>query len=163
MVYARANNALGVFICTMSDAFNMPPLFRNNVFQNHWALRAFAKWCAVLRLLNRHSKDAIDLQVARLPNSAFYALASMLCSGAMLEKNKGGVTEIGIVPLRCRSCGLLRTPKQNMVRVESCVPAFYVGVLCCLLPKKHEIVQSASIMKLLEMLFDRARYELSVL
>ena len=151
----RSNNALGVFICIMSDAFNMPSLFRNNVFQNNWALEAFATWYAVLRLLNRHSKEAIDLQVARLSNSAWYAPASMLCRGAMLRKNKRGVTEIGIVPLRCRSCGLLRTPKQNMVRVEGCVPAFYVGVLCCLLPKKHEILQSTSIMKLLEVLFYR--------
>ena len=124
MVQARTNNALGVFICIMSDAFNMPSLFQNNVFQNSWALRALAKWCAVMRFLNRHSKETIDLQGAKLPSSAYYALASVLYSGARLKRRKGGVTEIGIVPLRCRSCGLLRTPKQNMVRVEGCVPAF---------------------------------------
>ena len=164
MVQARTRSALGVFICIMSDAFNKTSLFRNNnVFQNSWALRAFAKWCAVMRLLNRHSKEATDLQVAKLPNSVCYALASMLCSGARLKKNYGGVTEIGTVPLRCRSCGLLRTPKQNMVRVEGCEPAFYVGESCCLLPKKREILQSTSIMKLLEVLFYRAHKELSVL
>ena len=91
MVQARTRSALGVFICIMSDAFNKTSLFRNNnVFQNSWALRAFAKWCAVMRLLNRHSKEATDLQVAKLPNSACYALASMLCSGARLKKNKRG-------------------------------------------------------------------------
>jgi hypothetical protein len=164
MVQARTRSALGVFICIMGDAFNKTSLFRNNnVFQNSWALRAFAKWCAVMRLLNRHSKEATDLQVAKLPNSVCYALASMLCSGARLKKNYGGVTEIGTVPLRCRRCGLLRTPKQNMVRVEGCEPAFYVGESCCLLPKKREILQSTSIMKLLEVLFYRAHKELSVL
>ena len=39
MAQAVANNALGVFICTVSDAFNMPFLFQNNVYQNNWALR----------------------------------------------------------------------------------------------------------------------------
>ena len=163
MVQARSNNALGVFISIMSDAFNMPFLFQNNVFQKSGALRALATWCAVMRLLNRHSKETIDLQVAKLPGSAYYALAGVLYAGARLKRRKGGVTEIGIVPLRCRSCRLLRTPKQNMVRVEGCVPAFYLGELCCLLPEKREILQSTSIMQLLEVLFYRAHYELSVL
>ena len=70
MAQAVANNALGVFICTVSDAFNMPFLFQNNVYQNNWALRKLARWCAVMRLLNRHSKETVDLQVARLPSSA---------------------------------------------------------------------------------------------
>ena len=163
MVQERINNALGVFFSITSDAFNMASLFRNNVFQNSWALRALAKWCAVMRLLNRHSKQAIDLQVAKLPNSACHALASMLCSGTRLKRNYEGVTEIGTVPLRCRSCGLFRKPKQNMVRVEGCVPAFYVGEACCLLPKKREILQSTSIMRLLQVLFYRVHYQLSVL
>ena len=72
----------------MSDAFNMPSLFQNNVFQNNWALRAFAKWCAVMRLLNRHSKETIDLQIAKLPSSAYYALASVLYTGAKLKRSK---------------------------------------------------------------------------
>ena len=163
MVQARTRSALGVFISITSDAFNMASLFRNNVFQNSWALRALAKWCAVMRLLNRHSKQAIDLQVAKLPNSACHALASMLCSGTRLKKNYEGVTEIGTVPLRCRSCRRLRKPKQNMARVEGCVPAFYVGEACCLLPKKREILQSTSIMRLLQVLFYRVHYQLSVL
>ena len=163
MVQARTSDALGVFICIMSDAFRVPSLFQNNVFQNNWALKSLAKWCAVMRLLNRHAKETIDLQVAKLPSSAYYALASVLYTGPRLKRNKGGVTEIGIVPLRCRSCGLLRTPKQNIVRVDGCAPTFYVGELCCLLPKKREILESTSIMKLLEVLFCRARYEVSVL
>ena len=50
-----------------------------------------------------------------------------------------------------------------MVRVDGCVPTFYVGDLCCLLPKKREILQSTSIMKLLEVLFCHAHYDMSVL
>ena len=163
MVQTKTNNALGVFICIMSDAFRVPSLFQNNVFQNNWALKSLAKWCAVMRLLNRHAKETIDLQVAKLPSSAYYALASVLYTDARLKRSKGGVTEIGIVPLRCRSCGLFRIPKQNIVRVDGCVPNFYVGELCCLLPKKREILESTSIMKLLEVLFCRAHYEVSVL
>ena len=104
---------------------------------------------SLMRLVNRHSKETIDLQVAKLPSSAYYALASVLYTGARPKRNKGGVAEIGIVPLWCRSCGLLRTQKQNMVRVDGCVPTFYVGELCCLLPNKREILQTTSIMKLL--------------
>ena len=163
MVQARTSDALGVFICIMSDAFRVPSLFQNNVFQNNWALKSLAKWCAVMRLLNRHSKETMDWQVAKLPSSAHYALASVLYIGTRLKRSNGGVTEIGIVPLRCRSCGLLKTPKQNIVRVDGCAPSYYVGELCCLLPKKREILQSTSIMKLLEVLFCRARYEVSVL
>ena len=55
------------------------------------------------------------------------------------------------------------TPKQNIVRVDGCAPSYYVGELCCLLPKKRQILQSTSIMKLLEVLFCRARYEVCVL
>ena len=163
MAQAVANNALGVFICTVSDAFNMPFLFQNNVYQNNWAHRKLARWCAVMRLLNRHSKETVDLQVARLPSSAYYALASVLHTATRLKRSNGGVTEIGIVPLRCRSCGLLRTPKQNIVRVDGCAPSYYVGELCCLLPKKRQILQSTSIMKLLELLCCRAHYEVGVL
>ena len=115
-----------------------------------------------MRLLNRHAKETIDLQVAKLPSSAYYAFASVLYTGARLKRSKGGVTEIGIVRLRCRSCGLLRTPKQNIVRVDGCAPTLYVGEVCCLLPKKRESLQSTSIIKLLEVFFCRAHYELSV-
>ena len=129
MVQTRTSDALGVFICIMSDAFRVPSLFQNNVFQNNWALKSLAKWCEVMRLLNRHAKETIDLQVGRLPSSAYYALASVLYTSAGLKGSKGGVTEIGIVPLWCRSCGLLQTPNQNIVRVDGCSPTFYVGEL----------------------------------
>ena len=54
-------------------------------------------------------------------------------------------------------------PKQNIVRVDGCAPTFYVGEFCCLLPEKIEILHGTSIMKLLEVLFCRAHYEVSVL
>ena len=52
MVQAVANNAFGVSICIVSDAFNMPLLFQNNVYQNNWALRKLAKWCATAKKLS---------------------------------------------------------------------------------------------------------------
>ena len=89
MVQAVANNALGVYICIVSDAFNMLFLFQNNVYQNNWALRKLAQWFAVMRLLNRHSKETIDLQVAKLPSSAYYALSSVLHTGTRLKRSNG--------------------------------------------------------------------------
>ena len=151
MVRAVVDQALGVYICTMGDAFNCPRLVHYNIshYHNHFALRSLARWCAATRLLSKRTKEAVELQTAKLPDSAHHALAILFDRGR--TRKPRGVTHVGAVPLRCSNCKLfLRAPFQNVVRVDGSNPPFYVGETCCLLPKKRLILKRASIMKLLE-------------
>ena len=86
MAQARTNNALGVFISIMSDAFNMPFLFQSNVFQKTGALRALATWCAVTRLLNRYSKETYRL--ANCEVAGFSLLRACWCAVHRCEAEK---------------------------------------------------------------------------
>ena len=118
--------------------------------------KAIGRWLSVHRRLSRHARDVCDFQITTLPPSFFHSLAAYLYLEA-LQKTKHfvrGVSHLGIVPVNCKKCGVRRSIKQNILRINGSNPVFYVGEECCVLPMKRRILQRFSGMKLLELLFE---------